>query len=397
MRWGLLAGLGQGINQAANTLNAGLAEDRATKREAERAAIETDRWERTFAFKREQAEEQRLNRQEDIARADRIRSEDIAYRDKRDEIAAAWRVEDRSLKQIEGEMERLYNESMQARTAIARQFGDQIDSFQKELSTLYRAAKGATGGLGLGGEEAQLSPSEIQGRIEYLQTEIGRLSDERKEKLQEHRTEFMQLATGIAGNYDPDLIGKSSFKGYIGHMRDSLDRLDRLNQEQLETLRKQAEVQTTAGAATPEPEPEPGAGAGSPTNTPRGFGFGSGFDAARRALLERSEGSFYDGLVANNSVFDPEHTNMFGHILHPIGGFAGSVAGLVQGGVGGLMDLPGLLMETPAQAKERQAAYQRRQPPQQPDIFTQDAERRRQEMLRFDQEQRARAAAGYIR
>lgn len=55
MEWGLLQGLGQGLSQAAGTINRGMAEDRAAELEQKRAASMERRW---------QASEARANRQE---------------------------------------------------------------------------------------------------------------------------------------------------------------------------------------------------------------------------------------------------------------------------------------------------------------------------------------------
>lgn len=75
MRWGLLAGLGQGISQGAQIVSAGMAEDRNARREAEREArreaIEAareataeKRWRESFEFQKQQAAENKAFQRE---------------------------------------------------------------------------------------------------------------------------------------------------------------------------------------------------------------------------------------------------------------------------------------------------------------------------------------------
>lgn len=210
MRYGLLAGLGAGLSQAANTLNQGMAEDRAVRREAEREArreaIEAakekaaeKRWRESFEFQKQQLEEQRLNRKEDIA-----------YRNSRDSIADDRYSTAEKRSAIDSEVKFILDDYNFVSRSIAQQATEEIRAAQKEVELLTRAQKSADPMAMLSAEGVNVNPENITGRINALNRQIGAIRTEQKAKLEALRVERDNGLATIKSHYG-DAVSKSSF------------------------------------------------------------------------------------------------------------------------------------------------------------------------------------------
>ena len=128
MEWGLLGGLGQGLSQAAGTINRGMAEDRAAERarelEQKRAASVERRW---------QASEARANRQEQAqatrwAKQDERQASQDARQRERDAVSDSQfdqRMSAQEAQSIERNLSGIISEKQKAESDIVERYRKQ--------------------------------------------------------------------------------------------------------------------------------------------------------------------------------------------------------------------------------------------------------------------------------
>lgn len=162
MEWGLLGGLGQGLSQAAGTINRGMAEDRAAERarelEQKRAASVERRW---------QASEARANRQEQAqatrwAKQDERQANQDARQQERDAVSDS---------QFDRRM------SAQEAQAIERNLSGIISEKQKaESDIVERYRKQAVDPLGqpLQGEAMEQLQSAMQNELQQVRSRYSK-------------------------------------------------------------------------------------------------------------------------------------------------------------------------------------------------------------------------------
>lgn len=232
MRWGLLAGLGQGISQGAQIVSQGLAEDRNAKREADREAIAEKRWRETFEFQKQQAAENKAFQRESFdfqkeqaADSRAFQREQLDYARGRDGVMDARYSNEQRLRQVEGELGRVYQESREATQAVRQGFDSQMQALQKEQEALYRIRDAADpmAAIGQASEQTTIrSPAEIANRLKYIRESLTDLQGQRQQALIDLRNETRQTLTSIAGMYDPKVVDTSSFKGYVRSVEQQL-------------------------------------------------------------------------------------------------------------------------------------------------------------------------------
>lgn len=118
MEWGLLGGLGQGLSQAAGTINRGMAEDRAAERARELEQKRADSVERRW-----KASESRATRQE-LAQATRWAKQDERQRE-RDEVSDSQFDRQQSrleAQQIESNINGIMQSKQEAEQQIAKRY-----------------------------------------------------------------------------------------------------------------------------------------------------------------------------------------------------------------------------------------------------------------------------------
>jgi len=121
MEWGLLQGLGQGLSQAAGTINRGMAEDRAAERARELEQKRADSVERRW-----KASESRAIRQE-LAQATRWANQDERQRE-RDEVSDSQferRMSAQETQSIERNLSGIINEKQKAENDIVERYRKQ--------------------------------------------------------------------------------------------------------------------------------------------------------------------------------------------------------------------------------------------------------------------------------
>ncbi|TMP48730.1 hypothetical protein [Pseudoalteromonas sp. S1688] len=137
MEWGLLGGLGQGLSQAAGTINRGMAEDRAAERarelEQKRAASVERRW---------QASEARANRQEQAqatrwAKQDERQASQDARQRERDAVSDSQferRMSAQETQSIESNLSGIISEKQKAESDIVERYRElSVDSLGQPL------------------------------------------------------------------------------------------------------------------------------------------------------------------------------------------------------------------------------------------------------------------------
>lgn len=137
MEWGLLQGLGQGLSQAAGTINRGMAEDRAAERarelEQKRAASVERRW---------QASEARANRQEQAqatrwAKQDERQANQDARQQERDAVSDSQfdrRMSAQEAQAIERNLSGIISEKQKAESDIVERYRKlSVDSLGQPL------------------------------------------------------------------------------------------------------------------------------------------------------------------------------------------------------------------------------------------------------------------------
>jgi hypothetical protein len=137
MEWGLLGGLGQGLSQAAGTINRGMAEDRAAERarelEQKRAASVERRW---------QASEARANRQEQAqatrwAKQDERQASQDARQRERDAVSDSQfdrRMSAQEAQAIERNLSGIISEKQKAESDIVERYRElSVDSLGQPL------------------------------------------------------------------------------------------------------------------------------------------------------------------------------------------------------------------------------------------------------------------------
>lgn len=177
MQWGLLGGLGQGLSQAAGTINRGMAEDRAAERarelEQKRAASVERRW---------QASEARANRQEQAQ-------------------ATRWAKQD----------------ERQANQDARQQERDAVSDSQFERTMSAREAQAIERNLSGVMEQASEAVADIEKRYEKLsvdslgqplpKAQLDALMANKEKEIQSVKTQYSSLVDNYVKSYGGKLKG----------------------------------------------------------------------------------------------------------------------------------------------------------------------------------------------
>jgi hypothetical protein len=245
-KWGLLAGLGRGISQGAGMLQAGMAEDRNAKREAEREAVAERRWRETFEFQKQQAQEQRKFQRESFGFQKEQAQEQRKFQRESFQRQQTWRNQDlerltekerqdlveRSLGKIEAE----YNTT---KAGISAYYSEQIKALEAQMKN---------GGDTLSGKNGA-APA-----VDYA-AEIATAQNNRISSLKKLETDYKaKLFVGL------DAFGEEGLKGTTWALRrDTLyremenpDLADAVRREMQEALAS-GNVAQPGGAGLQEP------------------------------------------------------------------------------------------------------------------------------------------------
>lgn len=366
MSWGLLAGLGQGLSQGAQIVGQGMAEDRNAKREAEREAIAERRWRESFELQKQQAAEQKAFQRESFdfqkkqaADNKALQREQIDYARGRDKVGDERYEREQRLRQVENELNRIYQESREATQAVRQGFDSQIQALQKEQEALYRIRDAADpmAALGQVGEQTTVrSPAEVANRLKYIRESLTDLQEQRQQALIDLRNETRQTLTSVAGMYDPKVVDSSSFKGYVRSIEQQLADVAAGNPPKQDTLPSfVVDVLGESLLDTPNPAKKPATKEMEPPKVvdPKAGGFIPGVKAGFNAATANNGQGLLSNLMDQNSQYENENTSISGHILHPVGSLLGSAAGMGVNAVGSITDAGRILTESPAERQRR--------------------------------------------
>lgn len=378
MRWGLLAGLGQGISQGAQLLNQGMQEDRNARREAEREArreaIEAarekaaeSRWRESFEFQKQQAEEAKAFQRESFDFQKSEAQDARAFRESRAKVEDDRYTRSEKRGAIDNEVRFILDDYNVMTRAIAQQATEEIRAAQKEVELLTRAQKSADPMAMLSAEGVNVNPENITGRINALNRQIGAIRAEQKTKLQELRVERDRGLSVIKSHYG-DSISKSSFAATLSDLG--------LPKAEAKEVTEFAFSEFAKGALDDNgdiiaPTGKARGSAGNKIASPKvnqsdnmgqeqaGFGFIPGLTAGYKAATANNGQGLITNLMDQNSQYSPEHTSNIGHVAHPVSSVVGAVAGIGANAFGSVVDAGRVITETPDQRRKRLAQKNR--------------------------------------
>ena len=227
-KWGLLGGLGLGLSQGAQILNAGLADDRNARREAEREArreaIEAarekaaeSRWRESFEFQKQQAQEQRQFQNQRAAVEDQRYKDNKDYQLNRDKITDERNSNAEKRSAIDNEVKYILDDYNVMTRGINQQASEEIKAAQKEVELLMRAQKSADPMSFLAEEGVSIKPENIMNRLNALNRNISNIRKEQTTKLAELRAERDQGLATIKDYYG-DAVSKSSYSATLARL-----------------------------------------------------------------------------------------------------------------------------------------------------------------------------------
>jgi hypothetical protein len=226
MQWGLLAGAGRGLQQGADIVSRGLAEDRNARREDARYqsqiaredaryedqksredaryATESDRWERTFA---QHAEQNKLTND----RADRAETRQT----NRDKISDERYGSEKRIGQVNNELGKIFTDYNATASAISQEAAAEIKLLQSQTQLLARAQKSADplAILQEGGMEG-VPPESIGKYINDMNQRVQEINEVKMQRLQELESDRDTLLAGAKAYYGKD-VDQSNFAAFL--------------------------------------------------------------------------------------------------------------------------------------------------------------------------------------
>lgn len=310
MSWGLLSGLGRGLNNAAVTLNAGMAEDRRARIEAMREA-NAEKW-RQKAF-----ETGRADRAEDINRQSQWRSEDMEARRQAEE--RAQRNADRQFNQSSGQFDRKMG--AQEKRVI-----------EQNLSAIMEQEARA----------AERIRADYSKRMQDMGANPEQLQAEMQQVLEENQMFYSQRLHNMIMSYGDQMRG-TGFE-YLLNMSQAAQQSEP-DYSDVDQSYDPAIDNLVSGIMASEADPVAGRSGTPANNSPRPFTFLPAFQAGRADAR-----SGIDGGNKHGADLSLKHTSRAQYPLGLLGYAAGGVSGAIEAPFVGARNW---LFESPEQREQR--------------------------------------------